>query len=250
MESFMEPIAFSRDLLRFLIQRHAPDKSLRELSIAMGCRGNYLSNLLNSEATDHPKGGPRLLPMANLADILGISVDAMVGKPTWHAEISDSAIEVSIAERMLKSTLDAQTKPGDAPGIHTLMFKHFKSGGDLRALEQYSEFYDLYKAPTAIDDEIFAVHVGKYSMAGITMGNTDPEVLSRALNYSSEQLQRKLQRDHLECLERGPVTTIESLDHKMENQPKHVKLDYVRLLAPVVSEDGEKFVLIYAVPLI
>jgi len=210
-----------------------------------------LYNIINNEALDQSAQGPGFFAMARAATLGDFSLDYLAGVGPWRdlhtTETPDLSSNAALKEHA-EYAIEAQDLSGRArPTVDGLQRLHAKSGGRIEAFNPYLDFCDLYIAPNSTDKNIQVHHVGKLSLAAVTMGEPSVETLQTALDSARDEVLRaKWVEDYALAAERGVFGSVERLDHQMENRPVRVTMQYLRLLLRLENAAGDVFVLNYS----
>ena len=238
-----------RPNLSALIQAHPLYRgNLSLLSKDANLGRKYLSNLLNNDAVDRSAVGPGMFAMKRIAECLSVSLDTLALRDGEELARVNNAYNSRLTDAIDHSITAANaqmTERGAAPTASSLLRRHVRGGGRIEAFDDILQYCDVYWAPDSKDSEVRIKSVGEFSLASMTMGTANADVLSTALN-KTPALAQKVNGDHLRAIECGPYTSAEYLDNQMPNRPVRVRIDYLRTILPVTDADGQLFVITHA----
>lgn len=240
-----------RDRLRTAISRSRYNANIQALSISAGMGKSTLYNIINNDNLDRSTQGPGFFAIARAAALGGFSLDYLAGTGPWRdletAETPNPSNNAALRAHA-EAALTAQDLFGRSrPTVDGLQRLHAKSGGRIEAFTPYLDYCDLYLAPTPEEANIRVHRVGKLSLAAVTMGEPSVETLQTALDRVDDApLRAQWVKDYAFAAQRGTLGSIEELDHKMDNRPIKVKMQYLRLLLRLENAEGDVVILNYS----
>ena len=185
--------------------------------------------------------------MARVADLLGVTLDSLVGRhiePGGRSRSTDGA--APLAEHLVQSLI--QQEGGERLSSDMLLRLHTRSGGRIEAFESWQPRCDQYYVPMAEDTGIRVKCVGYKSLSAITMGVADQGILQGALDAVPDDiLKARWLSDYKVAHDRGMLTTVESLNVQMPNHPVRVKMDFIRCLLSVRDADSQEVILNFSI---
>ncbi len=206
-----------RKNLRRAIAASPYAKSISRLSVEAALGEKTLGNMLNSDAVDIAKAGPGIFGMKRVADLLGVSLDSLVGN--------------SDASRPLPATF---------------MDRFKATGAMIEGFTDLLPFLDLYHPAKAGDTELKVYAQGAQSLSALMMPSASTKALQGVFdNLKGTALLASTIDDHLICNRKGCFASFEELDSLMPADPVKIKIDYVRVLARLQSRDGAAYTLNY-----
>jgi hypothetical protein len=207
-----------RQNLRRAIDASPYSKSISRLSIDAALGEKTLTNMLNDKNVDIAKAGPGIFGMKRVADLLGVSLDYLVGK----AELSH-------------------------PSPTEFMTLYASSGGLLDGFKDFLPFMDIYLPPKWGDTNITVLNQGEKSLSARSMPTSGTSELQGVFNgLAGSDLLSCTIDEYISCQQRGCISTIEELNNYMPNQPAKIKMDYIRTLALLRDTDGKEVVANYS----
>jgi len=213
------------------------------LSVDAGLGRKTLYNILRDERLDVSKTGPGIFGMSRVAELLGVSLDGLVGCAILQSGSRSASGDVMPLSRHVVEALSGQEAVGSL-SADALLRMHAKSGQRIEAFAQWMDRCDQYFLPAEGDAGIRVKEVGETSLAAITMGSPDKALLQSALDAVDDTgLRQSWLADYSEACQRGSLTTVESLDVQMPNHPVRVKMDFVRCLLHVSGADDDQAIL-------
>ena len=239
-----------RARLRYAIEQSSYAGNYRRLSLDAQLGEKRVSNLLNDKTIEESPIGPGLFAMARIADLLDVSLDYLSCRHSRFSRASETSTQNEL-ETILRRTRDAakgQISDSSAPPTPQSLMRLFaKSGGRIEAFKSSLPYCDLYNAITDDAEVVSVKSVGSQSLAAITMGTSNADILQGALNNAEDKsLKTRLVQDHLEALNRGVLCTVESLNIQMPNRPVLVKMDYIRILLALDDADRNRTIVSHA----
>lgn len=237
---------------------HAIDTSKKyagnraKLSRALDLSPNYVSTMLSNQSS------PSWDIAVKLARELEVSLAYLAGTTSQPFDVTDLGADGPITEQAMKffdqisgSLRQAAMLRGQEPTVDDMMLRWFKYGHRLSGFEQIIEWFDLYKAPTANSNRIEVLRVGKSSLAARTLGVSNKENLQYALDEVRDtELQKRLLAAYRRAAKTGqPILSEEALNVMAPGHAEQIRLDYVRLLLPVESDNDGTVLISYSKPL-
>ncbi|MEP3331684.1 helix-turn-helix transcriptional regulator [Sedimentitalea sp.] len=221
------------------------------LSRALDMSPNYISTMLSTKAS------PSWDISVKLARELEVSLAYLAGSTSQPFDVTDLGTDGPITDQALKffdqiagSLREAATMRGQEPTVDDMMLRWFKYGRQLSGFDKIVEWFDLYKAPSGRSSRIEVLRMGSSSLSARTLGVADKKSLQFALDeVRDSDLQKRLLRDYRTAAEGQPVLTEEALNVLAPGHAEQIRLDYIRLLLPVVSETDGDVIISYSKPL-
>ena len=113
-------------------------------------------------------------------------------------------------------------------------------------LDGFADNFDLYMPPVGEDRKIRPYKLGHSSLASKSLGICSAEMLEKAIAPLGEEFRTAILVAHQSSIDKGPVTTIETLDVEHPGGSERIKIEYLRTLAPVTLPDQSVCVLNYS----
>lgn len=245
MPKHTQPISeLSISRIRYLASKS--DRTLAEISLLIGQEKSYLSGLFV-----RPRE-PGAHTIRRLANLFGVSIDFLLGFEDKF-EIVEAANVERYAARLLSDITGAAARLAAANG-ERLNFNQILewwrgSNRMITGSSDVEEQFDLINVPNRNDSYVVPHKVGKRSMAGTRVGH-DRDLLERVVLSMPKRMKSQLVSSYYEANQRGENYTI--TPHRMVLELPEIKaqipLCYDRLLLPVTSADGRKFILSHCYP--
>ncbi len=120
------------------------------------------------------------------------------------------------------------------------------TGGQLSEHNPLLEHCDLYRLAGVEDRRIDPEKLGARSLAARYLFRNDVNLLRRALEKFTPEMNTDILYAHKDARDRGMSISVETLQIDMPSITGKVDLTYSRLILPVTSPDGRKFTLTFA----
>ncbi|MCP4192205.1 MAG: helix-turn-helix transcriptional regulator [Planctomycetaceae bacterium] len=238
----LNPLALNR--IEYCVKASGLTRS--EISQKIGQEQSYLSGLLRTGRE------PGASTLRRLGLLFGVSSDFLLG---FDDDLSVAATTTTdrYAARLLSDITSAAARLAAANG-HRLNFNQIlewwrSSDRRIGGTSDVEEQFDLIEVPEQGDDYVTPHRVGKLSMAGTRVGHT-AESLQRVVWAMPERMRRQLVASYYEASVRGENYKI-TPHHMVLEVPEieaTIPLCYDRLLLPVTSGDGRKFIISHCYP--
>lgn len=219
--------------------------SSRALSIKMGRNEFYIATLL--------KGGSRLRvdTLLELAEALETDPMALlwgdkgdgelaVPQPQLHTNRKAAAL----LEQALQ-LLGPQAHADAPPKFEDVLSWWRDSGGRLVNCDHIIEHCDLHQAPVDDSPRTEVRRIGANSLATKILGEPSIDRLHQEMDKAIPEDSRRVTDAYVTALSGSPIISCESLRGKLTSEDT-LRLDYDRLLLPVVNERGERLILNYS----
>lgn len=218
---------------------YADANGIERLSNEIGRSDAYLRGLLNNNSL------PKIDVIMALAQKLHRSTDELLDPS--HTQ---SAIAHRIGRNIGQEISDAMTRrmrANESPLTGKDVMRWWnENGGRLEGHTGFDECFDLYEAPSISSGKIIPHKLGKASLATQSLGAGSPELLEQTIAPLGPNFAKHILKAHQSSIDTGPVMTMETLDAAHPNNGKHIKIKYLRTLAPVTLHDGATCVLNYS----
>jgi transcriptional regulator with XRE-family HTH domain len=222
-----------------------------KLSRALGMSPNYISTILSTGAN------PNWDVAVRIARELRVSLSYLGGLSDHPYDMSDMATTSPLSgpamdffDQISSSLRQAAILRGEEPTIDDFMLLWYKYGHHLTGFGPALDWADLYLAPAPGDAGLMVHAVGPKSLAARTLGRSDTGALQYALDHVQDaELRARLFRAYLEAARGNPILSQEHLDVQAPGHAERIRLDYTRLLLPVIGEGGQAMVLSFSKPL-
>jgi hypothetical protein len=192
-------------------------KSISKLSVDAALGEKTLGNMLNSDTVDTAKAGPGIFGMKRVADLLGISLDYLVGY-----------------------------NPDGRPTPTIFMERYKQTAGRIEGFSDLLPMADLYHPAKQGDKKLRLVSQGPHSLSAQMMENPSTQNLQDVLDgLAGTNLLKSTIDDHLICNQKGCFATPEELNDPMPSDPVRIKVEYIRVLARLKNKEGDHFTLNY-----
>lgn len=217
-----------------------------EISEKIGQEQSYISGLLRTGRE------PGATTMRRLALLFGVTSDFLLGFDDEISVVAQTTTD-RYAARLLSDITAAAARLTAANG-QRLNFNQIlewwrSSGKTISGSSEIEEQFDLIEVPQQSDDYVKPAKVGKLSMAGTRVGHST-DSLQRVVWAMPEHMRRRLVASYHDASIRGENYQI--TPHHMVLEVPEIKavipLSYDRLLLPVTSGDGRRFIISHCYP--
>ena len=206
-----------RKNLKRAIDNSPYSKSVSKLSSEAALGEKTLGNILNNTSVDIAKAGPGLFGMKRVADLLGVTLDYLVGQ-----------------------NFDDRPTP-------SMLVERFRStGGRIEGFSDLLPMADLYQPVSEGDTTLTLISQGKNSLSAQMMPSPSTANMKKVLDelVGSELLKNTI-RDHSINNTKHCFATPEEINNPMPNEPHRIKVDYIRVLARLTDCAGTPFTFNY-----
>ncbi len=219
--------------------------SSRALSLKMGRNEFYIATLL--------KGGSRLRvdTLLDLAEALETDPMALL----WGEEGGGVlAVPQTLSHANRKATallqqalqlLSPEPAASGPPKFEDVLSWWRDTGGQLVNCDHIIEHCDLHHAPIDDSPRTEVRRLGANSLATKIIGSQSIERLHQEMDKAIPDDSRRVTNAYLTALAGSPIISCESLRGKLTSEDT-LRLDYDRLLLPVINELGERLILNYS----
>jgi hypothetical protein len=222
-----------------LMSSYSGSTGIDRLSVDIGRTSSYLRGLLNNNSF------PKVDVIIALAKKLHRSADELL-----DPSCDQSAIAQQIGRNIGREISEAMTERmwlNEAPLTGKDVMRWWnENGGRLENYSNFDERFDLYEAPSTSGHKIIPHKLGKGSLATQSLGAGSPELLEETIAPLGPNFSKHILKAHQSSIDTGPVMTMETLDAAHPNNGKHIKIQYLRTLAPVILPDNTTCVLNYS----
>lgn len=219
--------------------------SARALSMKMGRNEFYIATLL--------KGGSRLRvdTLLELAEALETDPMALlwgdkgdgelaVPRPQLHTNRKAAALLQQALQ--LLGPEEGATSP---PKFEDVLNWWRDTGGRLVNCDHIIEHCDLHQAPVENSSRTQVRRIGASSLATRILGEASIDRLHQEMDKAIPEDSRRVSNAYVSALSGSPIISCESLRGKLTSEVS-LRLDYDRLLLPVVNDLGERLILNYS----
>jgi hypothetical protein len=206
-----------RKNLKQAIAKSPYSRSVSKLSMDAALGEKTLGNMLNNASVDIAKAGPGLFGMKRVADLLGVSLDFLVGQ-------------------------NFDDRP--TPDMVTERFR--ATGGRIEGFSDLLPMADLYHPASEGDTALTLISQGKNSLSAQMMPSPSTANLQKVLDeLVGSDLLRDIIRDHNINNTKHCFATPEEINSAMPSEPRRIKVDYTRVLARLTNNEGTAFTFNY-----
>ena len=219
--------------------------SARALSLKMGRNEFYIATLL--------KGGSRLRvdTLLELAEALETDPMALLWGDKVNGELAVPQPQFHInrkAASLLQQALQLLDPADDSaapPNFEQVLSWWRDTGGQLVNCDHIIEHCDLHQAPIDNSPRTQVRRIGANSLATKILGEPSIDRLHQEMDKAIPEDSRRVTDAYVTALRGSPIISCESLRGKLTSEDT-LRLDYDRLLLPVVDELGERLILNYS----
>ena len=219
--------------------------SSRALSLRMGRNEFYIATLL--------KGGSRLRvdTLLDLAEALETDPMALLRGEEGGGVLAVSQSQSHASRKATALLQQALHLLGPAPddcgppNFEEVLSWWRDTGGQLVNCDHIIEHCDLHRAPVDDGPRTEVWRLGASSLATKIIGSQSIDRLHQEMDKAIPDDSRRVTNAYLTALSGSPIISCESLRGKLTSEDT-LRLDYDRLLLPVVNEQGERLVLNYS----
>ena len=219
--------------------------SARALSLKMGRNEFYIATLL--------KGGSRLRvdTLLELAEALETDPMALLWGDKGNGELAVPQPQFHInrkAASLLQQALQLLDPADDSaapPNFEQVLSWWRDTGGQLVNCDHIIEHCDLHQAPIDNSPRTQVRRIGANSLATKILGEPSIDRLHQEMDKAIPEDSRRVTDAYVTALRGSPIISCESLRGKLTSEDT-LRLDYDRLLLPVVNELGERLILNYS----
>ncbi|ATG35881.1 hypothetical protein PhaeoP23_01739 [Phaeobacter piscinae] len=236
----------------------ADGRSQGELAELIGKSPGYFSKVW--------KGGhePGVFTTFKLASVLGVSHEHLMGldggmslapSPGYQSEVNRQASRVlsdvmRVAHQRL-SIWDNETQFATGGNVLPLLLRWWhQQSGHLVCHEGLRDHFDIIKAPDVADTTVEPLELGARSLAATKLGTNSADALKRLVEGFDTRSRMDLVRSYYDVSQQGTpaLSAPISVRIPLPDGVPAAKVEYFRLQLPVVSPNGERFVLSYCFP--
>ena len=219
--------------------------SARALSLKMGRNEFYIATLL--------KGGSRLRvdTLLELAEALETDPMALLWGDKGNGELAvpqpqfhTNRKAASLLQQALQ-LLDPADDSAAPPNFEQVLSWWRDTGGQLVNCDHIIEHCDLHQAPIDNSPRTQVRRIGANSLATKILGEPSIDRLHQEMDKAIPEDSRRVTDAYVTALRGSPIISCESLRGKLTSEDT-LRLDYDRLLLPVVDELGERLILNYS----
>ena len=218
--------------------------SSRALSLKMNRNEFYIATLL--------KGGSRLRvdTLLDLAEALEVDPMALLWGEEGGGAIAVPQSPTTVNQRaadLLHQALDllGGTTPAGPPKFEEVLSWWRDTGGQLINCDHIIEHCDLHQLPVDQSPRTQVRRLGANSLATKIIGAPDIDRLHQEMDKAIPADSARVTEAYMTALNGTPIISCESLRGKLTSEDT-LRLDYDRLLLPVMNERGERLVLNYS----
>ena len=218
--------------------------SSRALSLKMNRNEFYIATLL--------KGGSRLRvdTLLDLAEALEVDPMALLWGEEGGGAIAVPQSQTTVNQRaadLLHQALDllGGTTPAGPPKFEEVLSWWRDTGGQLINCDHIIEHCDLHQLPVDQSPRTQVRRLGANSLATKIIGAPDIDRLHQEMDKAIPADSARVTEAYMTALNGTPIISCESLRGKLTSEDT-LRLDYDRLLLPVINERGERLVLNYS----
>ncbi|AUR35806.1 hypothetical protein PhaeoP18_01532 [Phaeobacter piscinae] len=212
------------------------------------------------------KGGhePGVFTTFKLASVLGVSHNHLMGldggmslapDPGYQSEVNRQASRVlsdvmRVAHQRLSLWNSEEPKTTGGNVLPLLLSWWHQQSGNLVCHEGLRDNFDLIKVPNATDTIVEPVELGANSLAAKKLGTNSADALKRLVEGFDTRSRMDLVQSYYDVSQNGTpaLSAPISVRIPLPDGVPAAKVEYFRLQLPVVSPNGEKFVLSYCFP--
>lgn len=211
--------------------------SYRSLSLDVDWSPSILHKLVNGKF-DYSKDGPGFFGTTRLCEKLGVTPNFLAGTKQWTQSPTAEAID---ALEFLQSIEETRSRPTIGKLIHA----YVRSGQRLEAFKQFMEHCDVYELPDLETRKVQIRSIGARSLSALRMGEANTVILQEAYDQADPAFQEHIFGGHERTLASGMTIEVDAIDQRMNNHPRHVKIEYTRVAMHLKDAEGTECILIY-----
>ncbi|MFV1504985.1 helix-turn-helix transcriptional regulator [Phaeobacter sp. JH20_09] len=212
------------------------------------------------------KGGhePGVFTTFKLASVLGVSHEHLMGldggmslapDPGYQSEVNRQASRVlsdvmRVAHQRLSLWNSEEPNATGGNVLPLLLSWWHQQSGNLVCHEGLRDSFDIIKAPNATDTIVEPIEIGANSLAAKKLGTNSADALKRLVEGFDTRSRMDLVKSYYDVSQNGTpaLSAPISVRIPLPDGVPAAKVEYFRLQLPVVSPNGEKFVLSYCFP--
>lgn len=134
----------------------------------------------------------------------------------------------------------------DAPDTLKIHQEYITSNGDLKKLEPYMPFIELFEYPDTKRQMPRPVHMGELSLTALSFHLRTHDHLIDFFNAVPPHVRENVVADHAEVINTQTATIVDKQVSVTSVPGLTTEVDYIRLLLPVKRNTGKKLVLNYS----
>lgn len=215
----------------------------QELSEAIGKKPGYISDLFRNNRD------PGASVFLEICRVLGVSADHAGGlMPKMSMVAREGSESDRIAARLMSEvmaiTLHQMSAIGRRPSVDDVVSWWRREDGLLNDFDHLAPICDLYELPEATDTATTPAVVGANSLAAESFQVTSVDQLRSIVRSMPAEYRANLVGSYSRARE-TPVMSLERIDYNGTQGPRF-GFDYARVLLPVTSKSGQRFIMNYS----
>lgn len=207
-----------------------------QLSVDIGRSEAYLRGLLLSPSI------PKMDLLKSLSDALEISPNDLLQHQKSDEGEADSIAD-KIAEDIRKLVVKrlSDTSP-DLTGKDVMQW-WAAHGGRLENCDHILDRADIFELPDVQSGVVRTKRLGPKSLATRSLGTASDDLFQRTIAPLGKEFAHRILTAHKSSVDRGPMSSMETLEVAHPEKNARISIQYVRTLAPVTLTDGSTCVL-------
>ena len=215
----------------------------QELSEAIGTKPGYISDLFRN------RRDPGASVFLEICRVLGISADHAGGLMPKISMVSregseSDRIAAQLMSEVMAITLHQMSAVGRRPSVDDIITWWRRESGILNDFDHIAPIVDLYELPDPTDTATRPAKVGQQSLAAESFSVSSVEQLRSIVRSMPEDFRSNLVGSYSRARDK-PVLSLERIDYNGETAPAF-GFDYARVLLPVTSASGQRFIMNYS----